>query len=96
MLPEIARAPDGHRVFGPRELDWLTLLYWLRETGMPLAAMKRFTHLAKAGAPGLEERRRILLDHAAELRRRRALLDRCEEVLAVKIARYGAEAEGRG
>ena len=49
MLPEIERGPDGHRRFTPRLIEWLTLLYWLRETGMSLKQMRRFTTLAKAG-----------------------------------------------
>ena len=90
MLPEIRRARNGHREFSPRDVEWLTLLYWLRETGMPLSAMRRFTHLAKEGDAGLAERRRILLDHRNELRRQREALERCDEVLAIKIASYGA------
>lgn len=90
MLPEIARSQDGHRAFGPKEVEWLTLLYWLRETGMPLKMMDRFTRLAKLGNEGLNERRQILLQHRQELKRQRAALDRCDEVLAVKIASYGA------
>ncbi|WP_172292687.1 MerR family transcriptional regulator [Pseudoruegeria sp. HB172150] len=89
MLPDIPRGPDGHRDISAKDIDWLTLLYWLRETGMPLKQMKRFTALAKAGDAGVAERRQILRDHSAELGRRRALLDRCEEVLAIKIASYG-------
>lgn len=88
MLPVIERGPDGHRYFSPRDIEWITLLYWLRETGMPLKQMIRFTRLAKQGGDTRNERRQILLDHAGELKRRRALLDRCDEVLAVKIASY--------
>ena len=88
MLPEIRRGADGHRRFGKADIDWLTLLYWLRETGMTMQLMRRFTALAKAGSETVAERRKILLDHADELRRRRDLLDRCEAILAVKIASY--------
>ncbi|MEM8797215.1 MAG: MerR family transcriptional regulator [Pseudomonadota bacterium] len=98
MLPDIARGPDGHRRFTPHDVDWLTLLFWLRETGMPLSAIRRFTHLAKAtsgadGDAGLAERRQILLDHRDVLAKKRAMLSRCEEVLSVKLAQYGDPAE---
>lgn len=95
MLPEIRRSPDGHRIFGAREVDWLTLLYWLRETGMPLKQMKRFTMLAKAGNATVAERRGILLAHREELDRRRAQLVKCEDVLALKIASYETAGAGR-
>jgi DNA-binding transcriptional MerR regulator len=88
MLPEIKRGADGHRRFAQREIDWLILLYWLRETGMPLKQMQRFTTLAKKGNETMRDRRQILVDHAAELQRRRALIEKCEDVLAIKIASY--------
>lgn len=88
MLPEISRGPDGYRHFTPKHIDWLTLLFWLRETGMPLKQMKKFTSLAKAGDADVAERRRILLEHADTLKIRRAHLERCEAVLAIKIASY--------
>lgn len=94
MLPEIERGEDGHRRFTPCHIEWLTLLYWLRETGMPLKHMRRFTALAKAGDAGLSERRQILADHAKTLKAKRAVLEKCESVLAMKIASYGpAETE---
>lgn len=89
MLPDIGRGPDGHRHFTPRHIEWLTLLYWLRETGMPLKQMRRFTTLAKDGDAGIAERRQILADHADTLRAKRAMLEKCESVLAIKIASYG-------
>lgn len=89
MLPEIERGEDGHRRFTPRLIEWLTLLYWLRETGMSLKQMRRFTSLAKAGDAGITARRQILLDHAETLKTKRATLEKCESVLAIKIASYG-------
>ncbi|MEM7076390.1 MAG: MerR family transcriptional regulator [Pseudomonadota bacterium] len=91
MLPEIERGPDGHRRFTPRLVEWLTLLYWLRETGMSLKQMRRFTALAKAGDAGIQERRQILLDHAATLKSKRATLEKCERILAIKITSYGPD-----
>ena len=88
MLPEIRRTSDGRRFFREADIEWLTLLYWLRETGMPLKQMRRFTALAKAGGETKPERRQILLQHAEELRHRQDLLDKCQSVLAIKIASY--------
>ncbi|MEM7172616.1 MAG: MerR family transcriptional regulator [Pseudomonadota bacterium] len=90
MLPKVHRTTNGNRDFSQENVEWLTLLYWLRESGMPLKEMRRFTHLAQAGPETIPERRKILLDHSEQLRRRREKLDRCEAVLAVKIASYGA------
>ncbi len=88
MLPDIHRGADGHRRFTPRDIEWMTLLYWLRETGMALEQMRRFTSLAKAGDTAVSARREILLDHARTLKAKRAKLEKCEQVLAIKIASY--------
>lgn len=96
MLPEIRRCANGHRSFSEGNIAWLTLLYWLRETGMPMHQMRRFTTLAQAGAHTVAERRKILADHAGELRKRRELLTKCEAVLAVKIASYDTRKKESG
>ncbi|GFE66067.1 MerR family transcriptional regulator [Litoreibacter roseus] len=88
MLPDIPRGSSGHREFTQRHIEWMTLLYWLRETGMSLRQMRRFTTLAKSGDAGITERRQILLEHADTLKAKRANLEKCERILAVKIASY--------
>lgn len=88
LVPKVGRGGDGQRRFSPENVDWLTLLYWLRETGMPMKTMQRFAELYRAGDHTLAERKEILLAHAEHLKKRRADLDRCEEVLAHKLAIY--------
>jgi len=88
MLPEIRRGSDGHRRFSTENIEWLTLLYWLRETGMPMKTMYRFASLYQAGDHTVPERKTILLKHSEYLKKRRADLDHCEAVLAHKLAMY--------
>lgn len=88
LVPKVGRGRDGQRYFSPENIDWLTLLYWLRETGMPMKIMRRFAELYRAGDHTLPERKEILLAHGEQLKKRRADLDRCEEVLAHKLAIY--------
>ena len=88
ILPEIRRGSDGQRRFSPENIDWLTLLFWLRETGMPMKTMYRFASLYRAGDQTNPERKQVLLAHAEYLKKRRVDLDRCEDVLARKLAIY--------
>ncbi|MBN9668791.1 MerR family transcriptional regulator [Roseibium aggregatum] len=88
LVPAIARGPDGLRRFSPENVEWLTLLYWLRKTGMPMQEMQHFALLYRQGAQTLPQRRAVLLEHEKRLRRRRDDLDRCADVLAVKLAAY--------
>ena len=88
IVPPVSRGADGQRRFSAENIDWLTLLYWLRETGMPVKTMRRFASLYRAGDQTMPERKKILLAHSAHLKERRAALDRCEEILAYKIKIY--------
>lgn len=88
IVPPIDRGPDGLRRFSPENVEWLVLLYWLRKTGMPMREMKRFASLYKQGDTTVPDRRTLLLNHEARLKRRRQELDRCADVLAVKLAAY--------
>lgn len=88
LVPAIDRGPDGLRRFSPENVEWLVLLYWLRKTGMPMKEMRRFATLYREGEASIAERKAVLLNHEERLRRRRAELDRCADVLAHKIATY--------
>lgn len=95
LVPAVQRGPDGLRRFSPENVEWLTLLYWLRKTGMPLKEMQHFAALYRLGDSSIPERKAILLQHEQRLQQRRADLDRCQEVLAYKIAAY-RKIEGDG
>ena len=88
MLPRIARGPDRHRCFSREDVDWLTVLYWLRATGMTMRVMRRYATFVHAGDHTIPERKEILWEHGRHLMRRREDLDRCEALLAYKLAAY--------
>jgi len=88
ILPEIARGPDGQRRFSGENVEWLSLLSSLRDTGMSIKTMRRFAALYRAGDHTIAERKAILVAHAEKLKKQRADLDRCEKLLAYKISIY--------
>ncbi|MEJ6403427.1 MerR family transcriptional regulator [Yoonia sp. 2307UL14-13] len=88
LIPNVTRGPDGQRRFSSENVDWLTLLYWLRKTGMPMKVMQRFAALYAQGDETIPDRKDILLDHSRLLAKRREALDRCEEILARKLKIY--------
>lgn len=88
LLPKIWRGSNGRRNFSAEHVEWLVLLSSLRETGMPMERMRHFAQLYQSGDETLSERRALLLDHAKQLEKRRAALDRCTELLAHKLKRY--------
>lgn len=88
LVPNVVRLSNGQRRFSRENVEWMTLLYWLRETGMPMKVMQRFAVLYAAGDQTIPARKAILLDHATRLAERRRMLDRCEQVLARKLEIY--------
>lgn len=49
LLGEIDRTAAGRRRFSEDDIGWLGMLRCLRETGMPIADMLRFSELARDG-----------------------------------------------
>ena len=88
LLPPIRRDPGGHRCFSRDNIDWMIVLYWLRKTGMPMKVMARYAALVHAGDHTIPERKRILRAHGKLLAARRSDLDRCDDLLAYKLAAY--------
>lgn len=88
MLPRVPRGTDGQRRFSMKMVEWLTTLYWLRETGMPMKVMHHYAELVFQGSQTAPDRRAILEQHAGVLTQRRQLLDRCEALVHQKIAFY--------
>ena len=88
LVPNVMRGSDGQRRFSPENVDWLTLLYWRRETGMPMKVMQRFAGLYAQGDETIPDRKSILLDHSRLLAKRRDDLDRCDEILSRKLEIY--------
>lgn len=94
ILPPVARDTSGHRQFSADNINWMTILYWLRKTGMSMEVMSRFARLVHAGSHTIPERLTILRAHDALLTQRREDLDRCADLLAYKISVYSQIEEG--
>ena len=95
IVPPIGRDQSGHRCFSRENIDWMIVLYWLRKTGMPMDVMSRYAALVHAGDHTIPERKAILREHGRLLAARRAELDRCDELLAYKLAAYEEVEKGR-
>jgi DNA-binding transcriptional MerR regulator len=89
LIGPIKRLPGGRRVFREGDIAWIGVVTCLREAGLGIADLQRFTALLRSeGDPAsrvefLRERRVALVEHVARMG---AALD----VLDDKIAYYGA------
>lgn len=89
LMPHVTRSHTGQRLFGNRDLDWLTFVRKLRLTGMPIADMVRFAELVRQGEATYDERREILEQTRREVVARVAELQDTLAVLDSKIDFYG-------
>jgi len=91
LLDDIGRAPSGHRRFSEEDLEWLGVLRCLRDTGMPIARMRRYAELARGGEPTMAERLTLLIEHDDQVRARIAALEAERSHLREKIGWYRSQ-----
>lgn len=81
------RSSSGRRRYGTRDLAWLAGLVMLRETGMPIADIRRYATLTRRQGTDverlqiLEQHRRAVIERMEQTRKHLAAIDR-------KIAAY--------
>jgi len=87
LLDDIARTAGGRRVFTDEDINWLGILSCLRDTGMPIATMRRYAEMTR-DEQTLQERITLLEEHDREVERRIAELQAQREHLRGKISYY--------
>lgn len=88
LVGPIERTPGGRRRYGRVDVEWLRICLRLRESGMPLADLQRFTALVRQG-PGNEAERPALLDAQRERVDRHILaLEHARDIIAWKADIY--------
>lgn len=87
LLGSVTREANGHRRFGPRDLEWVEFLHRLRSTGMGVSEMLRYAELRERGDSTLAERQAMLVQHAdalaASLRAQQAHLRAVRQKIAI-------------
>ncbi|QCX75343.1 HTH-type transcriptional regulator AdhR [Streptomyces sp. YIM 121038] len=88
FLRPVPRTGGGRRVYEPADVEWLLLCNRLRESGMPIATLKRFARLVRSGPGNEPERLALLQEHERAVRTRRAELDAALEIIHGKVMAY--------
>ena len=50
LLRNVLRSPSGHRAYTPRDIEWISFVIRLKETGMPLEEILDYAKLRKLGS----------------------------------------------
>ena len=87
ILPSVARTTGGRRAYTADDLGRLDFLRCLRDTGMPIAALRRYAELA-LDPTTLRERTQLLEEHYAVTEEAIAALQNQQRRLRHKIDWY--------
>ncbi|MGN9846570.1 MerR family transcriptional regulator [Nonomuraea sp. H19] len=93
FLRPIPRSAGGQRVYASADVEWLLLCNRLRDSGMPIAVLKRFARLVRSG-PGNERERLLLLEeHEKVILDKIADLNASLEIIHNKVVTYRKHVE---
>ncbi|MDJ0363114.1 MerR family transcriptional regulator [Rhodococcus sp. H29-C3] len=88
LLRDIPRGGTRHRVYAPADVEWLKLCNRFRASGMPLATIRTFADLVRAGPGNEAERLAVLQNHEQQMRDRIASLYTDLQVIHEKAIAY--------
>ena len=67
LLPKIERSKSGNRIFTPDDMEMLSVICCLKNTGMPIKEIKQFTDWQNEGDHTLHDRSKMLEKHKEEV-----------------------------
>lgn len=88
LLPFVKRSESGIRLFTDTDLEWLSTIICLKETGMPLKKIREYIDLFIQGSDTLEQRRQIFIDHRVHLLKELEQLEKNLELVEHRIQFY--------
>jgi DNA-binding transcriptional MerR regulator len=68
LLKNIQRNSSGHRFYTNKDVEWISFIIRLKETGMPLDDILKYAQLREQGAASLFERQQLLENHRVILK----------------------------
>jgi len=90
LLPFITRNSTGNRQFSESDLDMIRLICCLKNTGMQLKEIKRYTNLFMEGDHTVPCRKQMMIDHRTSILNQISELQTQIGVIEMKIAYYEA------
>ncbi|MFB6527998.1 MULTISPECIES: MerR family transcriptional regulator [unclassified Streptomyces] len=88
LVGPVQRTSGGRRRYTSSDVEWLQICVRLRESGMPLADLKRFAELVRHGPGNEAERLRLLDAHRRRVDAQIQALEECRSVIAWKVDVY--------
>jgi DNA-binding transcriptional MerR regulator len=88
MLEPVGRATSTHRRYSDAAVRWVGFLTKLRSTGLPIARVRQYVELARAGESTIPDRLELLLIHRITVAAQLAEMTESLAAIDFKIATY--------
>ncbi|KKI91041.1 MerR family transcriptional regulator [Bacillus sp. SA1-12] len=88
LMPFIERDKSGNRVFTETDLNWVTMICCLKDTGMSIKEIKQYADWCKQGTQTIDERKEMLTAHRKQVLKQVEDLKKNLELIDSKIAFY--------
>jgi DNA-binding transcriptional MerR regulator len=88
LATPVHRDGGGRRLYSEWDVEWLELCIKLRESGMPLVAIRRYTELVREGEGNEADRLGLLREHEERITTQLTALQACLEVISFKVRLY--------
>ncbi|MFB5269194.1 MerR family transcriptional regulator [Paenibacillus enshidis] len=93
ILPSISRDEKGRRVYNQQQIDWISFIRCLKETGMPLSKIKDYKELYESGNSTYLQREEMLRQHKLEVQKKIDESQKHLEEINYKLAMYELQKE---
>ncbi|WP_243277837.1 MerR family transcriptional regulator [Clostridium yunnanense] len=87
-LLQVERDFGNRRIYSDKDIEWVKFLQRLKDTGMSLKDIKRYSDLRYEGDSTISERLEILQNHEIYVEKQRRLWEEYSENLKSKIQWY--------
>lgn len=88
LLPQVERSQSGIRRYTDEDLEWLSLICCLKNTGMGIKQIREFVNLTLLGPETLYQRCQLLRQHKAEVEGRIAEMQQLLQKVSWKIGYF--------
>lgn len=91
LIPPVTRNSSGVREYQEEELNWIEFIKCMRDSGLSIESLAKYTALYQLGEETLLERKEILVEEYQKLLEKQQLMNKTIERLETKLAIYDVE-----
>ncbi len=95
LLPQVKRLEGGARTFTEQDMEWLHTIGYLKQAGLTIKDIRRYTELAQQGDATIAARRDLIFERREALKAELASMERTLDFITYKCWYYD-EAVKRG